>query len=108
MTDSDTERRESPKLGSQWPIFLACMAVIGFSLAFIRPVTHTPVGPSVFGPPTWIDRLWKFMTHPAMILLELVYVSVLFAKERRFWWRMLLAGLVGSFSGQLVHKLLLR
>ncbi len=106
MAESDTDQRRNPFSAPQWAILLFSVAVIGFSLAFIRRITHAPTGPSVLSPPTWIDRYWNFMTHPAMILVELSYVGILFAKERRPWWRLLLAGLIGAFLGQLVHKLI--
>src|SRR5580698_6856722 len=107
MVETDANSRETPPSRIQRTILFFCVAVIGFSWAFIRPVTHTATGPSVFSPPSWLDRVWNVMTHPVMILLQLAYVCVLFAKEQRIWWRILLAGLVGSFSGQLIHKILL-
>jgi hypothetical protein len=96
---------QDPLPRAQWVIFVGAV-IVGFSLAFIRPLAHSPSGKSIFSPPTWIDHYWNFMTHPIMLALELIYVCALFVKERGIWLRIVLAGLAGSFAGNLVHKLM--
>jgi hypothetical protein len=108
MESSGTLLRKAVLSAKQAFILQLSVSVIGFSLVFLRPIVHHSSNTSVLSAPNWIDKYWNFMTHPAVVAIYLLYVWILLRKEQKFWLRLLLVGLAGSFSGQLCRQLLLR
>src|SRR5664279_2336172 len=72
MIESENAGTNNPRLTVPWIIVSLCTGVIGFSIAFVRLPIHS--GQSVLGPATWIDRYAEVMTHPIMIIIEVIWL----------------------------------
>ena len=106
MTEQSAAVPKHPPVTFAWIALAAAAGVIGFSFAFLPRPTHAVL--SVLSEPTWVDRYTEMMTHPVVIVAEIILICAAFAKKLYGWSLVLFGGLQGWFLGALIHNLLTR